>query len=288
MAPGQVQVDGGVGEFGMTEQNLDRAQIGTGFQHVSGETVPERVRRHMLTDPSKFRGLRHGLPDNLLCDGHVGPPVVDGAGEQICLRLHPAPILAQGVQQLRGQQDVAVTATLALANMNDHALAIDIADLEMAWFSASQAGRIQHHQHGAMREVLRGSNEPRHFLLTQYCGHPPLTLGKWNVIGKIRPSECLDEEKTQSSGTTFDGPRREFVVAKQVNLVLANQVNLVLANMFWAEVIGRTVEVLREILYGVDISTDGVLSVVATLKFTQHQISQSSHNNLLVTQNLHH
>ena len=86
----------------------------------------------MLARPSMFRGLRHGLPDNLLWDGHVGPPVVDGAGKQICLRLHPAPILAQGVQQLRGQQDVAVTAALALANMNDHAFAVDIADLEVA------------------------------------------------------------------------------------------------------------------------------------------------------------
>ena len=43
----------------------------------------------MLAHPSIFRGLRHGLPYNLLCDGHVGPPVVDGAGEQICLGLHP-------------------------------------------------------------------------------------------------------------------------------------------------------------------------------------------------------
>ena len=75
------------------------------------------------------------LHDRMLkynCDGYVGPPVVDGAGKQICLRLHPAPILAQGVQQFRSQQDVAVTATLALANMNDHAFAVDIADLEVA------------------------------------------------------------------------------------------------------------------------------------------------------------
>lgn len=49
------------------------------------------------------------------------------------------------------------------------------------------------------------------------------------MIGKIWPSECLDEEKTQSSGTTFDRPWRELAVAKQVNLVLAN--------MFWAEAI---------------------------------------------------
>ena len=41
------------------------------------------------------------------------------------------------------------------------------------------------------------------------------------MIGKIWPSECLDEEKTQSSGTTFDRSWRKLAVAKQVNLVLA-------------------------------------------------------------------
>ena len=86
------------------------------------------------------------------------------------------------------------------------------------------------------------------------------------MIGKIWTSECLDEEKTQSSGTAFDRSWRKFAIAKQVNLVLAN--------MFWAETIGRTVEVLREILYGVDVSTNGVLSVVATLEFVQHQLPE--------------
>jgi len=42
--------------------------------------------------------------------------------------------------------------------------------------------------------------------------------------------------------------------------------------MFWAEAIWRTVEVLREILYGVDIGTNSVLSVVATLELVQHQL----------------
>ena len=194
------------------------------------------------------------------------------------MRLHPAPVLAQGLQQLRGQQDVAVTATLALANMNDHAFAVDIGDLEVAQFGPAQAGCIQHHQHGAVHQVLRGSNEPRHLFLTQYCGQPPLTLGKRNVIGKIRSSECLDEEKTQSGSTTFDRSWRELAVAKQMNLVLAN--------MIWAEAIGRTVEVLREILHRVDIGTDGVLSVVATLELIQHQLPKMGHSNLLVTQNL--
>ena len=65
----------------------------------------------------------------------------------------------------------------------EHAKKPDVGT-QMFRVSSPQAGRIQHHQHGAVHQVLRGSDEPRHFLLTQYCGHPPLTLGKRNVIGK--------------------------------------------------------------------------------------------------------
>jgi hypothetical protein len=98
------------------------------------------------------------------------------------------------------------------------------------------------------------------------------------VIGKIWSPARLDDEKTQSSGTTLDRSWRELAVTKQVNLVLAN--------MFWAEASGRTVEVLREILYRVNVGTDSVLSVVATLKLIQHQLPEAGHSNLLVTQNL--
>jgi hypothetical protein len=99
------------------------------------------------------------------------------------------------------------------------------------------------------------------------------------VIGEIWSSKCLDEEKTQSGSATFDSACRELAVTKQMNLVLADVV--------WAQTIGGTVEVLREIFYSVNVSTDSVLSVVATLKFIQHQLPESGHDNLLVTQNLH-
>ena len=62
--------------------------------------------------------------------------------------------------------------------------------------------------------------------------------------------------------------------------------NLVLANMFWAKAIWRTVEVLRKILYGADIGTNRILRVVAALELVQHQLPESGHSNLLVTQNL--
>ena len=57
-----------------------------------------------------------------------------------------------------------------------------------------------------MHQVPGGVNEPRHLLLIQYGRQSPLTLGKWNVIGKIRPAQRLDEEKAQRGGAAFDGP----------------------------------------------------------------------------------
>ena len=118
VASGQVQVNGGVSELGMTEKNLDGAQVGAGFQHMSRETVPQAVRRHMLGDSCTLGGLAYCLPDDLLCNGNICSPTLHRTWEQIGLGLHPAPILAQSLQQLRGQQHVTIAATLALAHMN--------------------------------------------------------------------------------------------------------------------------------------------------------------------------
>jgi len=188
MAPGQMQIEGSISDLGMAEKNLDGAQIGTGFQHVGCETMSKRMRRYVLGDAGTLGGLVHGLPGNLLCNGHIGPPALHRTREQIGLGLHPAPVLAQGLQQLRSEKNVAVTATLALAHMNNHALAVDIGDLEVAYLRPAQARCIQHHQHGAMHQVPGRINEPRHLFLIQYGRQSSLTLGERNVIGEIRPA----------------------------------------------------------------------------------------------------
>src|SRR5208282_1899532 len=71
----------------------------------------------------------------------------------------------------------------------------------------------------------------------------------------------------------------EFAITKQVNLVFADVV--------WTEAVRRTAEVLRKILHRMDVGTNRVLRVVATLEFIQHQLSEMGHSDLLVTQTLH-
>jgi hypothetical protein len=63
-------------------------------------------------------------------------------------------------------------------------------------------------------------------------------------------------------------------------------VNLVFADVVWTEAVRRTAEVLRKILHRMDVGTNRVLRVVATLEFIQHQLSEMGHTDLLVTQTL--
>src|ERR1035441_450871 len=90
----------------MAKQNLDGAQVGAGFQHMSCETMPQAVRRYVLGDAGTLGGLVYRLPDDLFRNRDIGPPSLHRTWEQIGLGLHPAPILAQSLQQLGGQQDI--------------------------------------------------------------------------------------------------------------------------------------------------------------------------------------
>ena len=48
---GDVGIDLGRGDAGVAEEFLNDAQVGTVFEEVSGEAVPEHVRRDVAIDP---------------------------------------------------------------------------------------------------------------------------------------------------------------------------------------------------------------------------------------------
>src|SRR5271170_4073808 len=131
MPLGQMQVDGGDLKVAMAEQYLDGAQIGAGFKKVSRETMAQSVGMNApVVEAGAFSSDLAGSPEDL--GGHRmagGVPAV--AGKQPLLRLAPesSPVGAKLLEQLRAEHDVAVLAALALADMDNHPLAVDIADL---------------------------------------------------------------------------------------------------------------------------------------------------------------
>ena len=74
---------------------------------------------------------------------------------------------AESVQQLGAQKNIAVPAALALVDMNDHALAVDVADLQVRHFCATCARGIERHQQNAMKGKLCRVNQTRDLLLAE-------------------------------------------------------------------------------------------------------------------------
>ena len=72
MALRQMDVNHGFAQVGVAEQQLDGAQVGSGFEEMSGEAVPQSVRMQRLIDSGAFSGFPTGVPDDLVADRSVG------------------------------------------------------------------------------------------------------------------------------------------------------------------------------------------------------------------------
>jgi hypothetical protein len=90
--------------------------------------------------------------------------------------------------------------------------------------------------------------------------------------------QCLYEEEAQGGALLLDGAGGELTVFEQVDLVGAD--------VFRTKLVGTFPEVRREVRNGVEISSYGILSVIATLEFVQHHLSKMGHKDLLVTHTL--
>jgi hypothetical protein len=118
-----------------------------------------------------FGGLLTGAPENLGGDRMTrGMPSIAGKQPVGGLALQPAPVDAKGIEQLRAEHDIAVLASLPAPDMNDHPLAVDIADLEVRHFCATCARSVEGHQQDAMKRALCRVDQPCDFFLAEYLG----------------------------------------------------------------------------------------------------------------------
>ena len=139
--------------------------------------------------------------------------------------------------------------------MNDHPLAVDIADLQVRHFCATCARGIEGHQQNAMKGKLCRVDQTRDFFLAQHLRQVQNLL-RIRCLGNAPASfQHLHIEEAQS------GQALGYGVGGQ--LPAREQRGLILANMLGAKLIGRTMEVPTEMLNRVDVSVDGGLGVVA-------------------------
>src|SRR5215471_18565226 len=130
--------------------HLNGAQIGSGIQHVRGAGVAEQMRKDRTRNAGSL-SRRAAHTSNRLCLEWLMRSLF--RREQPIGWLVPAEVHPQPFQQHRRLSDVAGNAALALAYMQDHALAMDVADFQVAQFVRAQGGGVKCRHDGPVLQV---------------------------------------------------------------------------------------------------------------------------------------
>ena len=175
------------------QQHLDDADVGLAFEQVGGEAVPERVHRHALVEPGGGRG---GVDDMIELARRDGLSGLLARDQPAARALHPPPG-PQDVEDILREHHVAVLAPLALLDADQHARAVDVADLEVDDLRHAQAAAVGDAEGGPVLQPWRAAEQPRHLLGAQ---HDRQALGgrcRSQAFAETHPAERDLEEEPQ-------------------------------------------------------------------------------------------
>jgi hypothetical protein len=209
----------------MAKQQLDAAQIGSGIEQMGGEGVAQYVGAERFSDAKLLAQLLTGDAGPVCNHGPVRPP----SRKKPLLGLTPAPVQTQNLQQLRRQHDLARKLALALADVDDHPLAVDIGDLQVQSF-LTQTGAVVQCQQCTVLGVGRCIKQSTDFFPAPHRGQLAAHLGLDDLL--IEPGLLQRphvEELQRRSSTQNRSPGQ---------LPLVQQVQQERTNMLWSELIG--------------------------------------------------
>src|SRR5260370_9808265 len=101
MARRKMQVDGGLFEIAMAQQDLKGAQMRSCFEQMRGEAVAQRVRVYGFLESGPSSGSFTGMVDRLGSDGPItGVSMPARKQPDTGLSAQPVPVLPEFVKQL--------------------------------------------------------------------------------------------------------------------------------------------------------------------------------------------
>ena len=139
----------------MAQRHLDNPDIDAAFQQVRGEAVAQRVNADALDGPAALTAERHAEWRTATSIG-LSPT----SGKQPRLGSREPPICPQDTKELRRQHHRAVPGSLAVADLDQHSVAVEIGNLEAHRFRGTQTCRIGRRQRRARLERRDGLQKP--------------------------------------------------------------------------------------------------------------------------------
>jgi len=108
-------------------------------------------------------------------------------------------VRAQFLEQDWAEHQVAILTTLAALDVDHHALAVHVTDLQAGQLRVPHTSRIECHEQGAIKGSRGRVDELRYFFLTENGGQTVAFLGIRSVGNAPRLLQRLNVEKPQST-----------------------------------------------------------------------------------------
>lgn len=233
----------------MSQQHLDHPHIGVRFQQMRRKAVAQGVQRGGLLDPRHVLG-RGECPMQLSRRDRADPWQ---AREEPAVRTRLAPVGAQQLQQAGRQHDLAVLLALALFDMDQHPVTVDVADPEIAHLGRTKPRTVGDAE---SRSILQTRSRCRHqnvghLLHAEDHGQPPrLGLELHEPLHILTPAGHAEEEPQSYNAGVEDRGRNPGI----------GHVQLIGPQLFRRGRVGGALQKGREILDGADM---GLLSFLA-------------------------
>ena len=238
-----MSVEGGDGRTFVAEVDLDLAEVLALFQQMSGVGVAQSVNVGLLFDATGLQGqtegaLESGAAHRFGGGGGALSAVAFGGKEEGGM-LVGEPLPAQEQEGAFRQRDVAVVLAFAAAEVEQTALAIDVADFQAQAFAQAQAARVNERQTNPM--IQRGDG-----------GQHAANLGSGEDDREFETRIGAGELDLRGPGTAEGFFPKELDRAESLSgslpgeLLLGLEMEEVLAELFGRDQVGRFVEELAE------------------------------------------
>src|SRR6202167_975670 len=220
VALGEMEIEGGMFKPLVAHQQLNGAQVGTGFEQMGREAMAQRVGMNLPGQSCALGCYTAGVPDGLIRDGLIDTALACSAGKEVSPRLFPTPITAQLLEQLRGKWYIPVARTLALADVDHHALAVNVLDLDPCCLGSAYSGRIEQHKDHAVQAVRCGIDQPHDLLLAEHDRQLLWHLRENEiVVGEVTPPQRALVQEPQGRDPDLDRAGLKLLLPQQKDLI---------------------------------------------------------------------
>jgi len=224
---GQVRVNGRHHRALVAQIDLNLAQVLALLQQMSGIGVTQGMDMGLLGDAAGLESQTEGA-----LQGGAAHRFGRGAGAQSIVSLGRKkqgrmavrfPLLAQEQQGAFGQRDVAILIAFAGADVQEHALGINVTDLKPKPFGQTQAARVNGDQTDPMVQGGNRGDNAAHFRGGEHDGEFELGIGasQFQFVGPGPLQGFLPKQLDGANGLGAGLPGY-FLVGLEVNAILTD------------------------------------------------------------------